>query len=70
MSKDDKFFKSDISDEGLTPIYFYSEDEEITIKTSEYEMLLKDSAILDMLIAGGVETWEGFEKAMGLDKLI
>ncbi len=38
--------------------------EKITIDYSEYEDLLKDKAILEVLFSHDVENWQGFEKAI------
>lgn len=37
-------------------------EETVTITASEYEKLLKDSLVLEMLMDNGVEYWDGYEK--------
>jgi hypothetical protein len=40
------------------------EEETITIKKSEYDSLLQDSAILQALYDAGVDNWPGYSIAM------
>lgn len=35
----------------------------VTIKQSEYEELLEDSAFLNALVAAGVDNWDGYDEA-------
>ena len=38
--------------------------DEMIIRETAFEKLLKDSTLLDILIEEGVENWEGYERAL------
>lgn len=41
--------------------------EMITISIDEYDQLKQDSLLLDKLIAGGIENWDGYKQAINFN---